>query len=338
MDSNITVESTDKCMAKLRHDVKDDLKKLSELKFGRGFLQVIFDWSLIIGSIALAKSTETIFTTLMALFIIGSRQHALLSLMHESAHFRLFKSRFWNDAIGNLFAAYPIFWDMYGYRENHFQHHKYVNTEKDPDWQRKVDHPDWKFPNSKDYVRRLFARYLYGFALLENFRFSLVMSGHWPAQKLQRKGQIPTLLQKLLYYGAIVGALAYAGALTEFAVYWLIPYYFIFPFIQKFRSIAEHFALPYTHELNQTRNVITNPIEAFFFGPHNLNYHLDHHLFPTVPNYNLPAFNKILKQHDTYQRLAFHNTSYVIPSAHSVLGDLTDQGNSEQQQVIRSAS
>lgn len=273
-----------------------------------------WDWCLICGSIYLAKSTETIFTTIFALLVVASRQHALLALVHEAVHYRLCKSRFLNDLMVNLFAAYPIVWDVHGYRENHLLHHKYVNTAQDPDWQRKYKNPEWQFPNSKKYLSRLFLRYLWGFGFVENVKFALVMSNHWPAEKLNRKGQASIIAQKILYYSIVLGGLYYIGLGPTAALYWCVPFFFIYPAFQKFRSIAEHFGLPHTHELNETRNVISIPIESFFFSPHELNYHLLHHLFPTIPCYNLKKVNQKFLQNSIYRELAFHNDSYIFHS------------------------
>lgn len=333
MESNPIVKSDDKIMMSLRQNFREDVKSFSVLKPFYGFFLLAWDWGLICGTIYLAKSTETIFTTIFALFVVASRQHALLALTHEAVHYRLFKSRFWNDFVGNLFAAYPLVWDVYGYRENHVLHHKYVNTAQDPDWQRKLGHPDWQFSNSKKYLSRLFLRYLWGFGFVDNVKFALVMSNHWPAEKLKRAGQASIITGKFFYYSIVLGGLYYLGLGSTVVLYWFVPFFFIYPPFQKFRSIAEHFGLPNNHELNETRNVTSGSIESFFFSPHDLNYHLLHHLFPTIPCYNLKKLNKKFLQNSMYQELAFHNDSYILQSEHSVFSDLTASSSAVQRKT-----
>jgi fatty acid desaturase len=46
------------------------------------------------------------------------------------------------------------------------------------------------------------------------------------------------------------------------------------------------------HRLN-TRTVYMNPIFRFLYW--NMNYHLEHHMFPTVPYYSLPALHELMK-------------------------------------------
>jgi fatty acid desaturase len=42
-----------------------------------------------------------------------------------------------------------------------------------------------------------------------------------------------------------------------------------------------------------TRSILTNRLTAFFMC--NENYHLEHHLYPGVPWYNLPALHRELR-------------------------------------------
>ena len=46
------------------------------------------------------------------------------------------------------------------------------------------------------------------------------------------------------------------------------------------------------HRLN-TRTVYMNPVSRFIYL--NMNYHVEHHMYPAVPYYNLPALHKLLK-------------------------------------------
>lgn len=330
MEQDVTLKQQDLLSSELRAAVRQEVKSLSTLKPSIAAGQIIFDWALILGSISIASQSDSLWVSILTFFIVASRQHALLGILHEGVHYRLFNSKFLNDTAGNLLAAFPLFWDLHGYRENHFQHHKYLNTDQDPDYKRKNKHEEWQFPNSRLYVAKLFIRYLWGFGILENYRFFQAMSGHFPLEKLKQKGQLSKMTTKVLYYSTVFYLLHHFGQLTNFGVYWLVPYFFIYPLFQKFRSIAEHFALPFENELTATRNVRTSSIESFFFGPHNLSYHLDHHLFPTVPAYNLPKLNQVLMRNPSYKAHAFQNTSYILPSDHSVLFDLFNKRKASQ--------
>jgi fatty acid desaturase len=47
------------------------------------------------------------------------------------------------------------------------------------------------------------------------------------------------------------------------------------------------------HPLTQTRTVTSNRVLSFFNL--NLNYHIEHHLFPSMPWYNLPKLHALLQ-------------------------------------------
>ena len=80
---------------------------------------------------------------------------------------------------------------------------------------------------------------------------------------------------------------------------------------QYIRSVAEHFGeLGYDHLLSSTRTIHANPLERFFLAPHNVSYHLEHHLYPGVPFYNLPALHQMLMEEEEYEEKAHITLGY----------------------------
>lgn len=67
----------------------------------------------------------------------------------------------------------------------------------------------------------------------------------------------------------------------------LIPQFFWVNVFNRIRAMAEHNGLPDNHELNGTRTVIPTLLDRLLIGPLNISYHLEHHLFPSVPWHNL---------------------------------------------------
>jgi fatty acid desaturase len=106
-----------------------------------------------------------------------------------------------------------------------------------------------------------------------------------------------------------------------FVGYWLVPYLVVMPLIERCRSISEHFGLEYTHPLNQARNILGPWWQAFMIGPHHIRLHLDHHMFPAVPQYNLPKLHRLLEQDDEYCQHSHQNDAYFF-GKHSVLSDI----------------
>jgi fatty acid desaturase len=127
----------------------------------------------------------------------------------------------------------------------------------------------------------------------------------------------------LPYYGIIAAILTWAGAWREFALFWVLPYFTLHAFFHRVRNSSEHLALPKTHILNGTRNIVGSPLETFFFGPHNVSLHLVHHVFPFIPWYKLPRARAFLLANPAYARWAHENNSYFLPSRRSVYRDMT---------------
>lgn len=77
--------------------------------------------------------------------------------MHEAAHNALFKSRELNDFVGEWFCGRPILAELNAYRRYHLTHHRFTQTDKDPDLVLSS-----KFPTSHASLKRKFTRDLTG--------------------------------------------------------------------------------------------------------------------------------------------------------------------------------
>lgn len=81
---------------------------------------------------------------------------------------------------------------------------------------------------------------------------------------------------------------------------------------QYIRSVAEHFGeLAYEDELSSSRTVQPNWLEKILIAPHQEGYHLEHHLYPGVPFYNLPKLHLLLMQTKVYQDKAHITKGYL---------------------------
>src|ERR1700683_1217242 len=107
----------------------------------------MLDWTVIAGALALVHVFSNPLPWLLALLIIGNRQHALAILGHDGTHFTLSHNRRVNDFLTNLMAFWPIGLTVSGYRTLHFKHHKHTGTEHDPELGHKRSRsPQWDLP------------------------------------------------------------------------------------------------------------------------------------------------------------------------------------------------
>jgi fatty acid desaturase len=73
---------------------------------------------------------------------------------------------------------------------------------------------------------------------------------------------------------------------------WLLPL-IVAGQIANVRGIAEHGMTTSGNEMTDTRTVATNPVLSFLMC--NINFHIEHHLYPGVPWYRLQKVHRILK-------------------------------------------
>lgn len=291
------------------HKIQRNLRKLSQLNPWMTGFAISMDWMMVAIAIATAEYTSSSLIYLAALFIVAARQHALLTLMHEGSHNRIAQNATLNDFISDVFAAFPLMMDTAKYRKNHLQHHHFLNSEQDPDWARKIHQPIWQFPRKKSLI------------LKDSIQFVFVGAYEWG--KLIRHFSSAKPL-RIIFFATVLTTLVATGTFVLFLKYWLVSSFLILPSIQRIRSVSEHFGLPRTHELNSSRNVFAPSIERFFLSPHGVNYHLDHHLFPSIPFYHLKQLNGLLMEIPEYREHAHINSSYLWPDQRSVLRDLVD--------------
>lgn len=288
---------------------KKELKALSKTKPYLHAFAILFDWTMIVAAIYLCLQFFNPATYLLAIIIIGARMHALAILMHDATHFRFLKNRKWNDLLTNCTSMYFIFFSIEQYRQNHLAHHSHLNTEEDPDWFSKIGVEEFQFPKTK----RAFLMTLFSYLILyKGIRDALWFLKRFGATKKKKSPDKKTNWVKPLFYLLLFGTITVLGIWKYFLLFWIVPYFSTFFMFQYIRSVAEHFGdLAYDHLLTSTRSVKTNWIERFFFAPHNVGYHLEHHLYPGVPFYNLPKLHQLLMKEENYNSKAHLTQGYM---------------------------
>ncbi|QDU41809.1 Fatty acid desaturase [Symmachiella dynata] len=303
---------------RLTDEFRQRLRELSKLTPGRGLAAIACDWAMIAACFTAAIMFPHPLVWVGCAILIAARQHALLIIMHDASHFRIVSSRRWNDRLSNWLLAWPVLVSTEGYRANHLAHHSHLNTDDDPDWTRKEGKPEWEFPKTRWALAKLLARDLCGGGFLD----MLKAIGDLSSQKPKADEAKPRPWGKLCYYVLLATAVTVTGMWVPVLLLWYLPAFTILPVILRLRSIAEHFGLEGEHDLNMSRNFAAGPVERLLFAPHNVGYHLDHHLFPSVPYYNLPQLHAALLKHPEYADHAHQNDSLLGLRGKSVLNDV----------------
>lgn len=316
---------TDKFEEQIPNDIKYFLKfyKKDLINFSKPNVwislgQITFEYVLIALSIYICIYFWSIPLYIITLMFIASRQHGLGIIMHDGTHFLICKNKKINNIITTLFLSLPILTPLSKYRHSHFLHHRKPLTDNDPDWIPRKPLKEWHFPQpKKEFLKMLFQyaffihmlNVIFSFKLSINYKIKYFLKGFIALRvpKKQPESFKPKdyFYLNILFYVLVLAIVIYFNVLNYFILFWLFPILFWIPFIHRLRSIAEHSGVKNKNVYNRSRTMYPNFIDRFFLGANwNATYHLDHHLFPSIPSYRLKKFHKLLKNLPEYQKHA----------------------------------
>lgn len=235
------------------------------------------NWAEIAAIFAVAAFFDHWIAYLAAVWLLGTRQHALAILGHEGAHRFAASNKKINDLLTCFVVLWPLGVGLDGYRQFHFLHHRSSGGEADPELKHKRLAPqEWALPMSRRRMAWLVARDLCGFAIRDIFWLIKIVK---PVSLSDRAGP--------LLWWAAAGWLAYScGALWVVAVWWLATissYWAVF----RMRAWTEHFDTPDTYRVS------ARWWQKALFLPHNSWCHFEHHKWPGVPCWNLPKARQL---------------------------------------------
>jgi fatty acid desaturase len=261
----------------------------------RGPLAVAGDYAVIAASIGLAH--RFIWLLPLMVLIIGSRQRALASLLHDSSHRMLTRSRRLNDLLGRWAAGLPIFQSHEAYSASHIRHHACLGSaEHDPDYRQYIDSGLFEVRDRLDFLVHV-VRTVLLFNVAAYIRYLI---GHRLAAI---RGNARECVGLVLVQLAIFGVLYFTVGPYGYVLYWLLPLVTSFQVIGWLSEIAEHYPHIRTAHtpLLMTRNRFPRGIERLIIGMHGDNYHLVHHLFAGIPFWNLVRAHDILMDDPEYR-------------------------------------
>lgn len=290
---------------------KEKLKAWHKVNTLRGIFSIALEWALIITTAALCEMFFSWPLYILAVFFLGARYLALGLLMHESVHNLISRNSTLNDTLAEVLCAWPLFISMRSYRIKHLAHHRYLNTDEDPDFIAKHDE-NWKFPMTpKRFFKIIFIQFT-GIGVFETLK---VMSG----KQVKRKKEPTPLAYKLVrisFYIIVFSSFIYFNRGMWLLLYWIIPFATWTQVANRLRRIAEHSSIEGFDHTMQTRTTTHNWLVRLFFAPKNISLHNEHHLYPGVPYYHLPKLhNELMNNQD------IRNSLYVAQSYKDVYND-----------------
>lgn len=308
-----------------REGMYETVRALSRVEDSRFLVTLLRQWFVIAAAAGFAITMGHWLAYLLAMVVIATRQHALAVLMHDGTHYRLLANRAANDLVSDVCCAFPLGMTTNRYRYEHLLHHRFLNTDRDPYWLEYLKDSDWHWPKSAPEAIRIFLCDLVGWNLRAMLPVLLRWSP-WPNHFSTRTTPPPLSVRErlslYLFWLTVVTVLAVTGAGWYFAVLWLLPLSTFTQALMRYRTLGEHLAIPNRTELDASRHTDGTLLERWSIAPLNINYHIDHHLFPSVPFYNLPALHAALLKNETYRAHAVLRKTYLGWGEGSLLRDL----------------
>jgi fatty acid desaturase len=276
--------SIEQARVQLSAGIEDRLSELQHLNgWRRSFDFVFFPFLWLCGAIltqisyTMLASKMGLLLRLIGLFLSAIGLHAFGLLIHEGIHYTLFTRKFWNRWISVALGG-AVLISFTAYQVLHLRHHQYLGDPRDPD-----DYHN--YTNRLTLVWMLHYMRLTIGAFLYIILIPFVAYGH--ASKIERK--------RILVEYSLLG-LAYIWVLTAFPFetilhVWLIP---LIPvgYMTNIRGFTQHGITDAKDPFLASRSIHTNPVIAFCVLHEN--YHLEHHLFPEVPSYQLERLHKLI--------------------------------------------
>jgi fatty acid desaturase len=289
----------------------EELRALSLPSGTRATLSLLTDWLLIAGTFALAILVPHPLTWAFCYVFMSRQQLALAILMHDGAHRRLYRDARVNDYLCQVFCAAPLFFSMYSYQKLHLKHHRAPLASDDPDLSLIGG-----YPISKASFLRKIARDAFGISYFKFIRYFIYMARMPKAPKgagaavekevgpkeLKAQGAGKPMPLSLVLGSVVLVNLAVWGVLFSlghgwyFLFFWYLPAITSLQVLLRIRGIAEHAGYVAGEDQSRNARTVKPSWQTFLCAPHNVNFHIEHHLYPSVPYFRLPELHRTLSE------------------------------------------
>lgn len=256
-----------------------EIRDFSKKSNASAFRVVAFNWLSVIAIFAVVAAWTNPLTIVLAIVLLGGRQLGLSVIVHECGHNNLFEKWSTNRFVGEWLAAAFVFSDAKRYRVGHTKHHRLGGTEDDPDLANYVNYAVPKASFRRKVLRDLTGRTGVKTLLLASRAYGRKSVGIWVAAN------------------ALMWAILFATGHGWLYLLWPVSWLTSFMLYSRVRNAAEHGSVPDLFDPDprkHTRTTYARWWERMTVAPNRVNYHLEHHILPSVPCYRLRAFHDFL--------------------------------------------
>jgi fatty acid desaturase len=265
--------TTHQARAEVSAGIEDRLAELRRLNVRKRFVELLVFPSLwaagsamVMIGVGLPWGSVQVALRVAGTVLSAVALNALVLLLHEGMHGTLFRNRTLNRWISVALGACMVM-SFTAYRVMHTRHHDYLGDARDPD-----DYHNYttnrRLVWALHYVRLLIGVFLYLF-LIPIFAFRY-------GSREERRDITVEYLALFSFY--VLAALALPPVLVAYAT--------------STRGLAQHGIADASDPYLASRSIQASRPVAFCLL--NENYHLEHHLFPEVPSYNLGRLHLLI--------------------------------------------
>jgi fatty acid desaturase len=281
------------------------VRELSALSPGRATLSLIETWGALGVCVGAALAFPRLGVIVLAILGVAAGQHGLAILAHQSAHYRMFERRWLNDLVGKL-CGLPLGVSLVTYRMIHRIHHNHLYSPIDPDLALMAG-----YPRGRAYLVKKLLKDLLGLTTVKNYLYFMGRSPTTtPTPTTTRAADVlddtsPALRasarrDRHLVTGVHLTLLAVAivtGVWRWYLLLWLLPLVTVTQALLRLRAVCEHGAprdtsTPY----RAARTTLAPAVVRWFVFPHQMHFHVEHHLYPSVPHYRLHECHAALRE------------------------------------------
>jgi fatty acid desaturase/membrane-associated phospholipid phosphatase len=266
--------------AKMTHGIETEIAKLARQNGHKRLLEVACFAG--IGMLGVFLTVRGLPRTqwlllLPGIIVTSLALNAFVLLMHDGMHDTLLRTPLSNRAASVVIGS-SFLMSFSAYRVLHTRHHKYLGDPRDPD--------DYKnYTGHRSLVWTLhFLRLAVGSLLYLFFIPALALKF---GSRIERQRILVEYVLLVTIYGLLLRFVPF----TILATAWLIPL-LIVGTMTGIRGFTQHGITDATDPYIASRTILPNPIVGFFLLHENL--HLEHHLFPEIPSYNLPRLHRLI--------------------------------------------
>ncbi len=237
------------------------------------------------------------------------------AIWHECGHRTAFKTRKLNDFF-YFIASFMNNFEPVRWRWSHSLHHSYTASIDPHDFE--VDESIFSRPNLFTFLIRFIPGYyfliLYKSLHLEIVKHALGIETRVMKECIPKEKKSNCVLSSRIFLFLWLSIIIFSIIIKSFLpiFLFLIPKFFIS--LNILWGLTQHIGLKEDTKDHResTRSVRLNPIFSFIYWK--MEYHIEHHMFPMVPSYNLPKLNEVIKDQLPNPQSLYEAYKEIIPA------------------------